>query len=158
MISRPCVGTNPAFCVRMSRMARIVVPGIPHHVTQRGNRRQLSFFRNSDFDTYLKILGSWCRRTGLDVWAYCLMPNHVHLIVVPPDQPSLARGIGEAHKGYSRLVNERHGWKGYLWQGRFASFPMDEGHLLAAARYVERNPVEAGIVHKPEDYPWSSVC
>ena len=141
----------------MARLARVVVPGIPHHVTQRGNRRQAVFFRDADYQAYLDLISHWCRDEGVEVWSYCLMPNHIHLIVVPAEASVLSRAIGEAHRRYTRHINFREKWKGYLWQGRFASFPMDEPYLLAAARYVERNPVKAGIVDMAWDYPWSSV-
>ncbi len=141
----------------MARMARIVVPNIPYHVTQRGNRRQAVFFSDEDRQIYLRILQEQSRDRGLEVWAYCLMDNHVHLIVVPREQSSLAGGIGETHRRYTRYINEREGWTGYLWQGRFGSFPMDQSHLFTAIRYVERNPVEAGLVQRGEDYPWSSA-
>jgi len=91
------------------------------------------------------------------VWAYCLMPNHVHLILVPPDEDGLRRGVAEAHRRYTRRINFRKKWKGHLWQERFASFPMDEAHLLAAARYVELNPVRAKLCQRPEDWAWSSA-
>ncbi len=141
----------------MARLARITVPGIPYHVTQRGNRRQPVFFGEDDYRAYLHELQHQGARFGLRVWAYCLMTNHVHLIVVPDHAHSLARGFGETHRRYSRRVNFREGWHGYLWQGRFGSVPLDEPHLLAAIRYVERNPVAAGIVSQAEDYPWSSA-
>mgnify|MGYP001613308637 CR=1 FL=1 len=141
----------------MARMARIAVPGVPYHVTQRGNRRQPVFFGEADYRTYLHLLQEQRLRWGLQVWAYCLMTNHVHLIVVPDHAQSLARGVGETHQRYTRYINFREGWRGYLWQGRFASVPLDEPHLIAAMRYVERNPVEAGVVQRAEDYPWSSA-
>jgi len=141
----------------MARIARIVVPGLPHHITQRGNRRQQTFFKDEDYERYLELLEEWCAMAGVDLWAYCLMPNHVHLIAVPETEAALRLGIGETHRRYTRYVNFSKGWKGYLWQGRFASFPMDDRYLLAAARYVELNPVRAGLVRKPEDYRWSSV-
>ena len=141
----------------MARLARVVVPGLPHHVTQRGNRRQPVFFGEADYRAYLQELRVQSKRWGLQVWAYCLMTNHVHLIVVPQTEQSLARGLGEAHRRYTRLVNFREGWRGYLWQGRFGSVPLDEAHLYAAMRYVERNPVEAGMVQRAHDYPWSSA-
>ena len=93
----------------------------------------------------------------MEIWAYCLMPNHVHLIAVPESEESLAGGIGEAHRRYTRMINFRENWRGYLWQGRFASFPMDERHLFAAARYVELNPVRAGLAAQAWDYRWSSA-
>ncbi|MFQ6018061.1 MAG: transposase [Kiloniellaceae bacterium] len=141
----------------MARLARIVAPGVPHHVTQRGNRRQQTFFCDADYHVYLELLAQSCRRCGVRIWAYCLMPNHVHLIATPQTAEGLRRGLGEAHRRYTRRINRREGWTGHLWQGRFASFPMDESHLLAAARYVELNPVRARLANKAEDYPWSSA-
>ena len=142
----------------MARLARVVVPDCPHHITQRGNRRQKTFFRESDYRTYLDLLVEWCGKHEVRIWAYCLMPNHVHLIVVPPTAEALCPAIGEAHRRYTRMVNFREGWRGHLWQGRFASFPMDGGHLLAAARYVERNPVKARLVGSAAAWPWSSAA
>lgn len=141
----------------MARLARVVVPGVPHHVIQRGNRRQPTFLRKKDYPAYLDLLQEWADRTGLDVWAYCLMPNHVHLLVVPESPESLARGIGEVHRRYTRLINLREGWRGFLWQGRFASFPMDEDHLWTAVRYVLLNPVRAKLVRQAEAWPFSSA-
>lgn len=141
----------------MARIARIVFPGVPHHVTQRGVRRMETFFEHADYEAYISLMAKWCASYGVDIWAYCLMPNHVHLIAVPESVDSLARGIGEVHRRYTQMINFRKGWKGYLWQGRFASFPMDEAHLLAAVRYVELNPVRAKLVEKPQDYRWSSA-
>lgn len=142
----------------MARIARVVAPGIPHHVTQRGNRRQPVFFRDSDYDLYLRLMAEWCRKERVRVWAYCLMPNHAHLVAVPESRQGLARAVGEAHRRYTRLVNEREGWVGYLWQGRFSSCPLDEKHLLAAVRYVEQNPVRAKLVRKAWKYQWSSAA
>ena len=141
----------------MPRMARVVAPQAPHHVTQRGNRRQQTFFSDDDYLHYLAIAAKHLTARGVEVWAYCLMPNHVHLIAVPRDLDSLRRGIGETHRRYSRAVNFREGWRGYLWQGRFVSCVMDEPHLLAAARYLETNPLRAGLVERPEDWPFSSA-
>lgn len=141
----------------MARLARVVAPGVPHHITQRGNRRQQTFFSNDDYRAYMDIMAEWCGRCGVTVWAYCLMPNHVHLIAVPKTEDALTRAIGEAHRRYTRRINLREDWHGHLWQGRFASFPMDEPYLLAAARYVELNPVRARLVKKPEAWRWSSA-
>jgi len=141
----------------MARLARVVAPGLPHHVTQRGNRRQDTFFKDDDYVVYLDLMAEWCARCGVAVWAYCLMPNHVHLIAVPETEAALGRAVGEAHRRYTRHINFREEWRGHLWQGRFASFPMDERHLLAATRYVELNPVRAKLVGKPEAYRWSSA-
>jgi putative transposase len=101
-------------------------------------------------------MAEWCGKFHVEIWAWCLMPNHVHLIAVPETEDGLARAIGEAHRRYTRRINFRQKWRGHLWQERFASFPMDESHLLAAARYVEMNPVSANIVANPADYPWNS--
>jgi putative transposase len=138
-------------------MARVVAPGVPHHVTQRGNRRQQVFFSDADYETYRDMLAEGCRAAGVKVLAYCLMPNHVHLILVPPDEDGLRAALGEVHRRYTRLVNFREGWRGYLWQGRFASFPMDEDYLLSCIRYVELNPVRAKLVTRARDWRWSSA-
>jgi len=142
----------------MARLARVVIPGAPHHLTQRGNRRQVTFFSDDDYRLYRALMAEWCARCGVTVWAYCLMPNHTHLIVVPDTAHGLRRAIGEAHRRYTRHVNFREGWRGHLWQGRFASFPMDESYLLIATRYVELNPVRAGLAATPDAYPWSSAA
>ncbi len=141
----------------MARLARVMAAGLPHHVTQRGNRRQQVFFSDDDYEAYRALLAEGCREAGVDVWAYCLMPNHVHLILVPSDPDGLRAALGEAHRRYTRQVNLREGWRGYLWQGRFASFPMDETHLLAAARYVELNAVRAKLARRARDWRWSSA-
>ncbi len=141
----------------MPRIARIVVPNYPHHITQRGNRRQPVFFNDGDYQIYINLMAEWCAHFKVEIWAYCLMPNHTHLIAVPSDETGLRMAIGEAHRRYTRHINIREGWKGHLWQERFASFPMDERYLLVSTRYVELNPVRANLVKKPEDYRWSSA-
>jgi putative transposase len=141
----------------MARIARVVAEHYPHHITQRGNRRQDTFFCDDDYRYYIQLMAEWCGKCRVKIWAYCLMPNHVHLIAVPESEDGLRRALGEAHRRYTRHINFREKWKGHLWQGRFASFLMDEQYLLAAARYIELNPVRAGLVSIPEDYPWSSA-
>lgn len=141
----------------MARLARIVVPGVPYHVTQRGNRREPTFFEDADYRRYRTLVGEAARRAGAEVWAYCLMPNHVHLIVVPSDEQGLRKTFADAHRRYTGLINARHQWTGHLWQGRFGAVAMDEAHLLAAAPYVALNPVRAGLVGRAEDWPWSSA-
>ena len=141
----------------MARKARLVVPGHPHHVTQRGVRRMAVFLGPDDYKAYLDLLGDAADRAGTQIWAYCLMPNHVHLIVVPSDPDGLRAALGETHRRYTRLINAREGWQGHLWQERFHSFAMDEPHLLACTRYVELNPVRAGLVKRPEAWTWSSA-
>ena len=141
----------------MARFARVVIPDVPHHVIQRGNRRQKVFFSDKDKTVYLELMKRFGCKAGLKIWAYCLMDNHVHFIVVPVGAESLAGGFGEVHRRYTRMINFRENWRGYLWQGRFNSFPLDESHLYAAVRYVEQNPVRAGLVIKADDYPFSSA-
>src|SRR5450755_1385353 len=110
----------------MARLARVVVPGLPHHVTQRGNRREPIFFEDGDQDIYRDLLAEQTRKAEVEVWAYCLMPNHVHLILTPADEAGLGRAVGEAHRRYTNFVNARGRWTGYLFQSRFASVVMDE--------------------------------
>jgi len=140
----------------MPRTARIIYPHVPHHVIQRGNRNQETFFSNHDFALYLNLLKDKLEIFNTDLLAYCLMPNHVHLILQPKDEPQL-KAVPETHKAYARFINKRQGWSGHLWQGRYSSYPMDERYLYHAVRYVELNPVFAGIVSQPEDYRWSSA-
>ena len=102
-------------------------------------------------------MAQWCQRYNVEIWAWCLMPNHVHLIAVPHSKEDLGRAVGEAHRRYTRRINFRKNWRGHLWQERFASFPIDERYLLATARYIEMNPVAANLVQRPENYPWSSA-
>jgi putative transposase len=141
----------------MARLARIVVPDVPHHITQRGNRCQDVFFSEEDYAAYRDLIAEACRREGVRCTAWCLMPNHVHLILTPPTADALRATLGEAHRRYSSRVNRAHGWTGYLWQGRFSSYPMDEAHWLTAVRYVELNPVKAKLVKRAEDWRWSSA-
>jgi len=141
----------------MPRIARVVAPGVPHHVTQRGNRKQLTFFNEEDYRAYFHLMARLCRRYDVEIWAYCLMPNHVHLIATPAYEAGLRGAMAECHRLYTLRINERNDWRGCLWQGRFFSFPMDERHLVAAAHYIEMNPVRAGLVAQPEDYRWSSA-
>ena len=141
----------------MARLSRIVIPGMPHHITQRGNRRLPTFFRAEDYAAYLTLLSEGCAKTGTEVWAYCLMPNHVHLLLVPQCEDGLRAALGETHRRYTRRINSRNEWRGHLWQERFASFPTDATHTLYAARYIELNPVRAKLCRKPADYRWSSA-
>ncbi|MCX6570769.1 MAG: transposase [Candidatus Aminicenantes bacterium] len=141
----------------MPRAARIVIPGIPHHITQRGNRRQRVFFSDDDKALYLRLFSKWAEKSGLIVWAYCLMDNHVHHVAVPFKEASLAEALGQTHKAYTKVINEREGWRGFLWQGRFSSYPMDDPYLYRAMRYDELNPVRAKIVENAIEYSWSSA-
>ena len=141
----------------MVRLPRLVLPGYPYHVTQRGNRRQQTFFESGDYLLYRDLLADAARRAEAQVWAYCLMPNHVHVIVVPADEDGLRRTFADAHRRYTGFINARHRWTGHLWQGRFGAVLMDEAHLAHAVRYVSLNPVRARMVERAEDYAWSSV-
>jgi len=141
----------------MARIARVVVPGCPHHVTHRGNRGSSTFLDDADRRAYLRLLREQSERFGLRVWAYCLMSNHVHLVVVGLEADSMAQALGNAHGRYARRFNAISGWTGHLWGHRFYSAAMDEKHLWYAVRYVETNPVRAGLAQLAEDYPWSSA-
>ncbi len=133
-------------------------PGVPHHVTQRGNHRESVFFAPGDPEAYLELLRNHARRAGLAVFAYCLMPNHTHTVAVPSSKDSLERALQPVHSQYAQRVNRMRGIVGHLWQGRFHSCALDADHFLNAVRYVERNPVAAGLVARAEDYRWSSAA
>ena len=141
----------------MARLSRIVVPDAPHHVTQRGNRRQALFSEPGDYALYRDLLAERLAKNGIVCWAYCLMPNHVHLILNPGASAGLSRAVGEAHRRYTSYVNARARVTGHLFQGRFGCVAMDEAHALNAVRYLAFNPVRAGLCDRPEDWPWSSV-
>ena len=141
----------------MARLPRIVLPGVPHHVTQRGNRRERTFFEDGDYALYLDLLADGAGRHGVEVWSYCLMPNHVHIVAVPRDSDALGRTFRHVHRHYTGYVNARMRVTGHLWQGRFSSVAMDEPHLHSAFRYVALNPVRARLVARAEDWRWSSV-
>ena len=126
-------------------------------MTQRGNRRQPVFFSDADRAAYCDLLAAACAERGTRCLAWCLMDNHVHLILVPSDSDGLRATLGEAHRRYTRRINFREGWRGFLFQGRFASYPMDDAHLMAAVRYVENNPVTAGMAARAEQWRWSSA-
>jgi putative transposase len=140
----------------MPRTARIVIPDIPHHVIQRGNRRQDVFFTEEDNKRYLALLSELATAGDFSVHAYCLMRNHVHLIITPHHANGL-RQLSQVHRRYAYYLNQKMDWRGFLWQGRFASYPMDERYCYEAVRYVEMNPVRAGICPHPTAYRWSSA-
>jgi putative transposase len=141
----------------MARLARVVIPGVWHHVTQRGNRRQMVFHSDADRAMYLALLQPHCTRAAVCVTGYCLMGNHVHLLVVPEKETSLAQAFGRTHNDYARWLNLRRGETGHLWQNRYYSCPLDEPHQWAALRYVELNPVRAALAADPASWPWSSA-
>jgi putative transposase len=142
----------------MSRNARCILPGLAYHVTQRGTNRQKVFFSTTHRKIYLGLLERNCPDAGVCVLAYCLMSNHVHLVVVPERADSLAVLFRRVHGAYAQAVNAGLGRTGHLWQNRFYSCPLSEHHLWIALRYVEANPVRAGVSTRPEQYRWSSAA
>jgi putative transposase len=141
----------------MPRISRAIAIGYPHHITQRGNYRQIVFAEEDDYSRYVELLAGFAPKYGLEIWAYCLMPNHVHFVGVPSRQESLAKTFNTVHMQYAQYFNRKRNATGHLWQGRFFSCVLDERHLYAAIRYVEMNPVRAGIIQAPQDYPWCSA-
>ena len=142
----------------MSRIARIVVPGVPHHITQRGNNRQDVFFVDDDRRVYLALLKQQSYKFGLDVMAYCLMTNHIHLVATPETKDALAKAVGRTHFIYAQYINHMHGRSGHLWQNRFHSCALGQGRLINTISYVERNPVRAKLVRYAWKYEWSSAA
>ena len=142
----------------MPRIARAVIAGVPHHVTQRGNRREDVFFSNGDRKRYLELLREYSEKHDLEILAFCLMSNHVHLVVRPQREESLAGTLKPVDLRYAQHVNWTQHLSGRLWQGRYFSCALDDEHYRAAVRYVERNPVRAGLVKRAEDYRWSSAA
>ncbi len=141
----------------MPRLARVVLPGYPHHISQRGNRRQRVFFNVGDYAHYLQLIAQSCLKAQTECLAYCLMPNHVHLVLTPKNESGLRIALSEAHRQYTRGINFWYGWPGHLWQERFHSVPMNEAYLAAAVRYIELNPVRARLVNQAAEWKWSSV-
>jgi len=141
----------------MPRISRAVAVGYPHHITQRGNYRQNVFETDADYKKYLEWLKEYSQKYLLNIWAYCLMSNHVHFIAIPMKEDSLAKTFNILHMRYSQYFNKRQNAKGHLWQGRFYSSALDRKHLYEAIRYVENNPVRAKIVASPSKYKWSST-
>ena len=148
----------PCYFLAMARLPRVVVVDVAHHVTQRGNARQVILCSDADRVTYLALLGEYSQLYGLSLLGYCLMSNHVHLIAVPKAAEALSLCLKQAHGRYAAYWNARQSSTGHVWQGRFYSCPLDEAHLWEALRYVELNPVRAGMVEKPDQWPWSSAA
>lgn len=141
----------------MARLSRSIVVGYPHHVIQRGNYDQPVFETPADYLRYLELLKEYSVRYGLDIWAYCLMPNHVHFICVPKAEDSLARAFNALHMNYAQYYHGKKGVTGHLWKGRFLSCIMDDRSVFEEVRFIENNAVRAGLAARPEDYPWSSA-
>ena len=140
----------------MPRTARIVIPNVPHHITQRGNNRQDVFFVDDDRRVYLSLLKQQSQKFGLEILGWCLMTNHIHLIARPTNQESLAKAIGRTHFRYTQYINSFHKRCGHLWQNRFFSCPLGREHFWQALLYVEQNPVREKLVRRSWQYPWSS--
>jgi putative transposase len=142
----------------MPRIARVIATEYPHHITQRGNNRAIVFFDDEDRQTYLKLLAGYSEKHHFQIWAYCLMNNHIHLLAVPETESSLARGIGLTNQVYTQYINRKLGQSGRIWQNRFFSCVVENNqYLWAVARYIERNPLKIASVEKAESYQWSSA-
>jgi putative transposase len=141
----------------MPRAARTVFANIPHHVTQRGNRGEAVFFDDEDRVLYLKWLGEYAAKFDVEIAAYCLMTNHVHLILIPSTEDGLQNLLKPLHMRYAQRLNRARQQQGHVWQGRYFSSALDHDYFRAALRYVERNPVRARMVRKAENYAWSSA-
>lgn len=142
----------------MARNARAVAVGYPHHITQRGNNREPVFLDDQDRLIYIDLLKHYTQKFQVDIWAYCLMPNHVHLLAVPQVPGALALGIGRTNQVYTRYVNRKYLRSGRVWQNRFYSCIVDnDEYLWSVARYIENNPVKAGLVPTAAEYLWSSA-
>ena len=141
----------------MARLARVVIPGLPHHVTQRGNGRQRVFFSDGDYELYRDLLSASCKKARVACWAWVAMPNHVHLILVPRDADGLRAALAPVHRQYAGVIHARRKRTGHFWQGRFGAVVMDEAHLAEAFRYVLLNSVRARLTKKPEQWLWSSA-
>ena len=141
----------------MARLPRFIIPGFPHHITQRGNGRAQTFFSDEDYALYRALLAEHCAAQGVAVWSWVLMPNHVHLILVPSHEDSLRAALSRVHRAYAGHVHARAQRTGHFWQGRFGCVAMDEAHLMAAIPYVALNPVRARLVKQAAQWTWSSV-
>ena len=142
----------------MPRIARTMAVGYPHHITQRGNNRATVFFDDEDRQTYLNLLRKYTETFNIAIWAYCIMNNHVHLLAVPETDTGLARGIGMTNMLYTQYLNRKLNQSGRVWQNRFFSCIVENNqYLWCVARYIERNPVKAGIVEDASCYRWSSA-
>jgi len=141
----------------MSRKSRYIIPGAPHHITQRGNRKQQVFFDDSDREFYLYTLTSLAAMYEVVIFAYCLMLNHLHLGLIPKSSVLLSNFMNSVHSKFAARINKRFGWSGHLWQQRFYSSPLDAGGFEKVLSYIEMNPVRANMVERPEDHRWSSA-
>jgi len=142
----------------MPRRPRITIPDVPYHITQRGNNKQDVFFTTDDRLSYLEWLKKYSSLYELDILAYCLMTNHIHIVGIPQNEDSIARTIQFVNMRYTQLINRNMGFDGHLWHGRYFSTALDDTYLWNAIRYVEQNPVRAGLVEQAELFQWSSAA
>lgn len=133
------------------------MPGAPHHILQEGNNGQNVFFSNEDRTYFLETLYEQSYKYGLEVWAWCLMNNHIHLVATPEEEQSLAKTIGRVNQVYAMYLNRQYGRSGHLWQNRFFSCFIDDALFYRTVRFVERNPVRAGLVQNAWQFRWSSA-
>lgn len=142
----------------MARLARIVVRDVAHHITQRGNARRQVFFSDADRNVYLQLLSREAANHQLTILGYCLMTNHVHIVAIPRDADSMALTFRYTHGQYATYLNALQHRTGHVWQGRYYSCALDEPHMWRALRYIELNPVAAGVVARASAWPWSSAA
>ena len=141
----------------MARLPRLNLPGIPQHVIQRGNNKQVSFFNDTDYAVYLDKLKLYSEKYSVTVHSYVLMTNHVHLLMTPETEQGVSQVMQALGRYYVRYINQTYGRTGTLWEGRYKSTLVDgDNYFLTVSRYIELNPVRAGMVAHPAEYPWSS--
>lgn len=151
-----CVASKPNFGA-MARLARAVAPGAPHHILQRGNPGQRIFATDQDYKDYIALVAEGCSSARVGVLAYCLLPKQVHLVLVPQSPKALRQALGEAHRRFTRAMNQRREREGGLFRGRFSSFPMDQASLALVTRFVEQAPVRGRAAAKAGGWKWSSA-
>lgn len=141
----------------MPRPKRLIIPFVPHHISQRGNNQRIVFRCDDDRIRYLNLLLKYSKRENLRILAYCLMTNHIHFVAIPENEKDIPNMIRVLQSQYSSLTNQILGNTGHIWQQHYYSCPLTERHLIATLRYIEQNPVRAGITASPLDFKWSSA-
>ena len=142
----------------MARLARLVLPNFPHHLVQKGNNAQSVFLDSNDYSRYIQLACKYSHKYSVDISAYCLMSNHIHILAAPAKENGLAEMMRPVAGLYARYFNKKYGKKGHLWETRFYSSVVEaDSYLFCVAQYIELNPVRAGIVTKPEDWRFSSA-
>jgi putative transposase len=143
--------------LNQAAMKRIIVPGLPHHIIQRGLKGQKTFLAQEDYASYIRIMAESCHLNDVEIWAYCLMPDHAHLIAIPWETKALSRCFRTAHSRYTKYINRRIGRSGQFWQGQYSSHLLDENYLISCARYIEINPVKRDYIDQAKKWQWSSA-